>query len=254
MAIFDEKVKRKNIFWFFIMLSIFIAILSRSRGHLVLLSFITLIFYNYRVKRINFLNLLKIFIIILIMVFLIAQFRGSKDFRITKKNISNAFGGLFTEFQATATLLSQYERRRLEHYNGQIFFQDVALSLIPRKIWPEKPKLYGGVFVTDILIPNRQPGFYYTVGTFGGSFADFGYIGVILMMFFAGFFMRIGYDYMMKNIENDFILLIYAIFCFYLWAFIRGGLGSIPVLVEKLFPIILIYLLITEKRKKGNFI
>lgn len=252
ISIFDRK-KRDGFFILFIALSFLLAILTRSRGHVVMLIFIYLIFYNFKVKKVNLPRLMKVFIILLFIIFFIGQFRGARNFQLSKENISNTFGGLFTEFQATAALISQYEKNGYEYYKGRILFEDIFLSLIPRAIFPSKPNIYGGIVVTDKIIPNRQPGFYYSTGIFGSSYADFGYLGVFIMMFLFGLFMKLWYNFVIKNKENAFVILIHAVFSFSLWAFLRGGPGAIPSLLQFLIPAISIYFIISEKETRKKY-
>ena len=237
---------------FFLVLGTLLAILTRSRGQVIYLLFVALIARNYRVRRLTVLHLAIVFILVLAISFSIAQFRGRKDFSVTRDNMYESFGGLFTEYQATAALLSEYETQRLGHFHGRLIFEDLVMSLIPRRIWREKPELYGGVLLTNILVPNRQDGFYYTVGPFGTAFADFGYLGVMLAMLFAGLLLRIADDYMGRNRENDYILLIYAICCFCIWTFLRGGFGALPTLLQTLIPAVMVYFFASQPTMRST--
>lgn len=246
MALCNRQIQRRRFFIIALFLTVVLAVLSRARGQVLLFLFLILMFYNYRKKRLDAIKAAGTFFVMLVLLFAIAQFRGVQNFQVTKQNIADTFGGLFTEHQATATLLSQYVKEQAPHFYGKIFIEDTVLSLIPRKLWPTKPDLYGGIFVTDLLIPNRQLGFYYTTGVFGQSFADFGYAGILISMIFIGFTMRVVYEYFKKNREHDGVLLWYALFCFYLWAFLRGGWGFLPVMFEKTIIVIVPYLIISD--------
>ena len=246
MGMFSPQIQRRRFFIIAFTVAIILAFLSESRGQLLMLLFLILVFYNYRIKQWNALKLGGYFVLMLILIFTIAQIRGSYDFSITKQNIANTFAGLFAEHQATATLLSQYTKEQPPHFYGKLLLDDAVLSLIPRKIWSTKPELYGGILVTDIIVPNRQPGFYYTTGTFGTSYADFGYVGVVVAMLAFGFVMRMVYEYLKKNMSHDGMLLWYALFLFYIWAFVRGGWGFTPIILEKTILVFVLYVLITN--------
>lgn len=252
VAIFSQRIQRREFFMFFLVLGTLLSIMTRARGQVVYLLFVVLVVRNYRVRRATVSHLATVFILILAISFLVVQFRGRRDFGITKINMSESFGGLFTEYQATATLLSEYETQRLGHFHGRLIFEDLVVTLIPRRIWRGKPELYGGVLLTDILVPHRQFGFYYTVGPFGTAFADFGYLGVMLAMLLAGFLLRIADDYMQGNRENDYILLIYAICCFCIWAFLRGGFSALPTLLQTLIPAMMVYFFASEPTMRST--
>jgi oligosaccharide repeat unit polymerase len=252
IAIFSQRINRKNFFIFFLLLGTLLAILTRSRGQVIYLLFVALVVFNYRVRRVTASHLATAFILVLAISFSVAQFRGQRDYSITRSNMHESFGGLFTEYQATAALLSEYETQRLGHFHGRLIFEDLVVSLIPRKIWRGKPELYGGIFLTNILIPNRQDGFYYTIGPFGTAFGDFGYPGVMLAMLLAGLLLRIADDYMGKNRENDYTLLIYAICCFFIWAFLRGGFSALPTLLQTLIPAMMAYFFASQPTMRST--
>ena len=247
IGMFFRQIKHRRFFLIAFLLAAVLAFLSKARGQVLLLVFLVLVFFNYRIKRWDALKLASVFIAMLIVIFLIAQWRGPLDFSITKRNIANTFVGLFTEHQATATLLSQYSKEQQPHFYGKLLLDDAVLSLIPRKIWSTKPERYGNIFVTDIIVPNRQPGFFYTIGPFGTAYADFGYVGILIAMLVFGFIMRVVYDYLKKNISHDGMLLWYALFVFYIWMFGRVGWGFIPVILEKTILVLILYSLITNR-------
>ena len=149
--------KRRILFILAFMLTMLLALLSRSRGQVILLILTILIFYNYRVACLSAKKLLIIFFTLLLFIMLMAQFRGAQNFSLTKENVANTLGGLFTEHQATAALLAAVNQERPAPFYGRIHLEDLTLSLIPRRIWTSKPERYGGIAVTDQIIPNRQP-------------------------------------------------------------------------------------------------
>ncbi|MFH1430729.1 MAG: O-antigen polymerase [Candidatus Uhrbacteria bacterium] len=246
VGMFRATKGRRRLFVVVFLLALVLAALSRARGQVLLLLFVVMVIYNYRVRRIGAVRMVSAFVGMLIFAFAMGQFRGAQDFQMTKMNIANSFGGLFAEHQATAVLLSQYSRENPAYLYGKIFVEDTAFSLIPRKIWTTKPIYYGGIVVTDTLIPNRQPGYHYTEGPFGAAFADLGYIGVFIAMLMIGWLMRVAYEYLRKNIHHDGVLLWYALFCFDLWAFLRGGFGFIPVIMMHTILVVVLYTFIAR--------
>lgn len=260
IGMFSRQIKHRRFFLIAFLLAAVLAFLSKSRGQVLLLVFLALVFFNYRIKRWDALKLASVFGAMLIVIFLMSQLRGSLDFSITKRNVANTFSGLFTEHQATAALLSQYSKEQQPHFYGKLLLDDTVLSLIPRKIWPTKPEQYGSVLITDIIVPDRQPGFFYTIGPFGAAYADFGYVGVAIAMLVFGFIMRVVYDYLKKNISHDGMLLWYAFFLFYIWAFMRGGWGFMPVILEKtilvfiLYPLVANYFILQPKNSSSTIV
>lgn len=239
--------KRRLLFIIAFALTVLLALLSRSRGQLVLLILTILIYYNYRVAYLSAKKLLIVFFVLLLFVITMGQFRGAQNFSLTKENVANTLGGLFTEHQATAALLAAVDQERPAPFYGRIHIEDLTLSLIPRRIWPSKPERYGGIAVTDQIIPNRQPGYFYTIGPFGSAYADLRMAGVLMAMISIGLLMRVAYAYLLHNKNNVLYLLWYAIFIFQLWAFIRGGFGFLPGLMEKTIVVLAIYLFLVVK-------
>ncbi|MEK7529829.1 MAG: hypothetical protein AAB570_02800, partial [Patescibacteria group bacterium] len=68
-----------------------------------------------------------------------------------------------------------------------------------------------------------------------------------MVMISIGLIMRVAYTYLLRNRNNTLYLLWYAVFIFQLWAFLRGGFGFLPGLIEKTIVIFAIYLLLIVK-------
>lgn len=249
MGLFSARTVRRTWFLGAFALAMLLSVLSRSRGQVLLLLFVMLVCYHYRVKRLNAMKVVGAFLVMLSLVFLIAQLRRAtnKNYHLTKENIASTFGGLFEEHQATAAFLSEYARTDISSTYGRTIAEISILSLIPRKIWPTKPVRYGGLDIVDAIVPNRNQGYYYAVGPFAVAYADFGYPGVAIAMLTIGFLMRVIYEWFRRNAHHDGVLLWYASFLFYLWAFQRGGFGSLPVILERTMVVVVLYLCVRTR-------
>ncbi|MBI4433254.1 oligosaccharide repeat unit polymerase [Candidatus Uhrbacteria bacterium] len=246
MGMWSPQARRRRFFVLAFVLALIPALLSRARGQVVLLMMVWLVFVNYRVRRWDLLQMTGVMAVVLVFSFFMAQYRGAQHFAATKENVAETFGGLFTEHQATAALLSVYATTDAPRYYGRIAMEDTVLSLIPRKLWSTKPERYGSVLVTDLIVPNRQHGYYYTIGPFGAAYADFGYVGVCISMLAIGFFMRVAYAFLRRNVHHDGVVLWYGLFCFTLWAFVRGGFGFMPVFMSNSILAIVLYVVVAN--------
>lgn len=248
MGIAASQRQRQVFFIAVFLFSLILAILSRSRGQLILLAFVALIFWNYQTHRLGVRRLVGVAMLMLMFIFFMAQFRGAREYHLGKENVARSFSGMFTEHQATAALLSVYASETAPpHSYGKILIEDAIVALLPRKLWAAKPELYGSVLVTDLMVPNRQKGFYYTTGPFGAALVDFGYTGIVIAMLAIGFLMRIVYEGFRRNARHPGVILWYGLFCFYLWAFLRGGFGFLPVILEKTMLVLVLNLFVVDR-------
>jgi hypothetical protein len=105
-------------------------------------------------------------------------------------------------FAAIWAIMNYYSRNDAS-LNGQTFV-DVMMSLIPRRIWPEKKMVYGSDEVTSHMdLPLTT---HTAIGIHGELFANFSYLGIIGMIIYGGIF-----GFIDKNKKKNIItLLVFA--------------------------------------------
>lgn len=83
----------------------------------------------------------------------------------------------------------------------------VPLNFVPRSIWPEKPPMYLGSEIREIVIPDGYGG--RPPGEIGYYFAEFGYPGIILLGVLYGLLLRFIYELLLDNSRSPLALIIY---------------------------------------------
>lgn len=105
-------------------------------------------------------------------------------------------------FAAVWGIINYYNKNENRLY-GQTFL-DIILSVIPRRIWSDKKMVYGADEITFHMgLPLTT---HTTISIHGELFANFGYIGVALMIFYGVIF---GYLDRSKK-QNEITLLVFA--------------------------------------------
>lgn len=81
--------------------------------------------------------------------------------------------------------------------NGETIYTSILASIIPRALWPDKPKS-GGEANLERFLGWRNLGFSMNLGPIGEAWANFGLYGGIIFMFFYGLFFRVTFNYLIK--------------------------------------------------------
>jgi oligosaccharide repeat unit polymerase len=105
-------------------------------------------------------------------------------------------------FAAIWGIINYYSENNTK-LNGQTFM-DMMVSIIPRRIWSDKKMVYGADEITFHM--NLPLTTHTTIGIHGELFANFGYIGAMLMLLYGWIF---GYIDKNKR-ENEVTLLVFA--------------------------------------------
>ncbi len=194
-------------------------------------------------KKLKTYQILAILFISIVIFSIIAYLRGSPSLSSISINTDFMFSLLtssFSLFKPMAALV-RYIPKYHPFLLGESFYY-VFLMPIPRIIWPQKPypefleilwKITGGRF------------FGYAVPNIGEYYANFGIPGVIVFMSLLGVIFRIVFNTYKRYKSNEFVLMSYAIFFFYIFQIIsRGYFPQVFVQGIYLFiPLISLYLL-----------
>ena len=104
----------------------------------------------------------------------------------------------FDYFHNAYLFYSDYFAGKVSLFYGQVMWSDYW-SYVPRSIYPSKPYIYGPVLVADLYYPGAaKSGAYPAFGAGVFQFADFGWLGIMLLTsfdywswFFAALFVSI---------------------------------------------------------------
>ena len=100
------------------------------------------------------------------------------------------------------------------HFWGKIFIEDEFLSYIPRKLWSDKPELFGslklGLYIPRLIEWTKAKTGAPSFGPLGQVYADFGLFGIILKLIIEWSFVWISTTYNHK-------LKLYGYNFFYHW-------------------------------------
>lgn len=121
-----------------------------------------------------------------------------------------------------------YSSGALMHYTikdqNYIFFDPLytAISMpFPRRFWPDKPSAKYLIEANKRIWGTADHGIAFM--NYGDSFYSFGWIGIILNGLFLGWFSKIHWIQFIKNSENEFNILLLALFNGFTYVMISRG-------------------------------
>jgi len=115
--------------------------------------------------------------------------------------------GYFNYFQTTQDIYGRLEYGLLDFQGGAINSSRIW-EFIPRFIYEDKPYVYGGGMVTEIISPGKvAEGHNLGMLDFTVYYLDFGQLGVFMHAFFAGSYAGFVYG-VFKNKKNSFFFLL----------------------------------------------
>lgn len=91
----------------------------------------------------------------------------------------------FDYYKNAADYYRGYLNKEVNLFNGEVAISSLW-AYVPRAIWPDKPFIYGILYVNEIFFPDLAASSY--TPAFGGAVqqhADFGVIGVVIFGFFS---------------------------------------------------------------------
>ena len=101
---------------------------------------------------------------------------------------------------------------------GQHWIEDISYTYIPRKIWKEKPILYGANRSQAEVVPElSEDGHFlstYPIGMYGETIKAYGYLGIPFLGVFLGFVMALIFN---KTLTNYLKKSLIGSFYFSLW-------------------------------------
>lgn len=212
-----------------LLFSIFILLTAIRSGMFTIVAYmgITLFSFLFLGKKIKFINKLVVFVLAVFLLFIIQAVKNTYRTMTWKQNYAGnqvaLFGNIaakklsnFDELFSKEALFPVFSRvnqgynvalvmRRIptmqEHDNGTILLRNMAASIVPRILWPDKPEA-GGQFNMQFYAGKRIKGWSTNIGPLGEAYGSFGVVGGILYMLVLGVFIRWAYRLMFKAINS----------------------------------------------------
>lgn len=187
--------------------------LTKRRSLAIIYSLLpVVVYYNYKVKRININNLFVCLIPIMCYVLFIGQIRGVSSG--VSSNVDNALLKQLSQLTRQVEygrnipdLISAIDNNKIEYQKFKYTMNGI-LTYIPRSIWPNKPQVESAGIVSDLIYDAKNSAGH-PVGPYGWGYLSFGYIGVVVMAFLNGLIVSAFYKYVRKK-DNTIGYLMYA--------------------------------------------
>jgi hypothetical protein len=121
-------------------------------------------------------------------------------------------GHTFDSFEFLAVALERFPLRG--QLGGQSFVEDVALTYVPRRLFPEKPDVYGVVRVQNLVAPalaeHHVSQSTYPPGFLVEGYVNFGLVGILLLALGYGVALRGALEWFWPRRERLWPLLMYG--------------------------------------------
>jgi oligosaccharide repeat unit polymerase len=235
-------VKMAFILFFMLFIPFMITVLLGSRHIFLYVFLIALFFYHYRIKKLNFVKMLFLAFTFILLLTGTREYRMNKTVDVSVNKIIYAIIGGMADVDPFVNVLKDFKNDDLS-YHPELVIQPAAF-LVPRKVWPNKPKSFGG----GGLIHDR----YYSSGKraptdLGELYVYGGWVAIVVYYFFLGILFRILYN-IFRN-KDKYVPLILPIYVSLIvgLSLQRGTIiNAIYMSIIPLFCILFFYLLLTK--------
>lgn len=156
---------------------------------------------QYRKMNYRILSICSIFLAIGLVLYHSTQ-NTSKDADAIKGAMS-----YFDVYRQQSLALDMLTSNKIDYFYGEIFLSSYYI-IIPRLIWPDKPKDFGFALLNYKIYPTYSADGYMPSFGLAYTFADFGYFSLILAGLSVGFFKNLWYREFIYN-KKIFHLLLY---------------------------------------------
>jgi len=257
MLIFNKK----NIVLKFVGLIILFSYLAQNtlagwRGVVVSAAVIPLIYYHYRIKRINMIKIALLGIFVLLFMNTLSFVRTTSDFSAMINLVVGAVQSGNTKFLALQSstelftgmnlhrLISGIENNETSYTYGLSIIHEFMV-FIPKVFFSSRP-----LSLSEQFVQTFYPGLLEEGGGYGFFFIQEGYwafgaIGVFLFMLIYGWSVQLIYQWVIKNIKYDIVVFIYAgIYNVLVISSVRSGIiGLYKIVLMGLIPfLVVVYL------------
>lgn len=253
----SKKLIYKISFLIFLVVSSVLLMLYGNRGPLLMLFLALMIIQNYANRKIKFINLVPILLVVSLFFVIYGEFRGSTqgNYRYSinfDQGIDSMYDKLidrFDSFRLYQTIVENIDNGTVSTYKGTTYW-GLLLQPIPRSLFPDKPLLIG-VLATKLFLPDVfAKNVTYDPSIFGEFYLNFRELGIFIMFFVGGL---IGFLQKCTELNyGNFLYLLYysqiALFC---GLILSTGINSIG--LTDLILIVFIYFVLTKFIFKTSF-
>ena len=209
---FLEEKKKKCAILSTIVIFLTISLSGRRYVAIITTVFPLLVYYHYKIKKIEVKNLILLAIPIIIFVIIVGHIRLQNSHQVYSENpLLNTMitlGKYIQYGQNLPDLVYTIDSKKIEYQGFTYIFRGV-IGLIPRSIWVNKPEVdYSNI--TSQLVYGIDKGYGEPVGQFGWAYLCFGYFGVIFSGFLTGFIAKLFYKWMREK-NNAYSIAVYSL-------------------------------------------
>lgn len=209
---FLEEKKKKYAILSAVVIFLTIALSGRRYVAIITTIFPLLVYYHYKIKKIEVKNLLVLAIPVIIFVIVVGHIRLQNSHQVYNENaLLNTMitlGKYIQYGQNLPDLVYSIDSEKIEYQGFTYAFRGV-IGLIPRSMWPNKPEVdYSNI--TSQLVYGFDKGYGEPVGQFGWAYLCFGYLGVIISGFLTGIISNHFYKWMRKK-DNAYSIAVYSL-------------------------------------------
>lgn len=184
--------------WIFGSVILFLGILSGSKRTVVAFALFYLIFVEYYVYKIP---LFKVVLLTTLISFIFIL-----NFLLSGNSITHLWS-YFNYLPSTLAIFDMVNTEEIKHTNGELFISNIW-NYIPRFIYPEKPMIYSGAYISELLSPGMvERGHFLGMLDYTADYLDFGMFGVVLHASSKGFIIGLIQSMFLIN-KKSFVLFV----------------------------------------------
>ena len=204
--------KKKSSIFFWTVIFVLISFWTGKKAVIITFPFISIIFYHFYIKKINSIYIFIFGLMFLIFLSLIVGYQGNNlDF--------NFILNYFNYIDVTAEMLARFDE--FGYYLGRVFISSWWV-MVPRSLYPDKPFEYGDSLIHAVLFPGlAETGHTSGYLMWSGTYLDFGLLGVMIVSFLNGLFIKIIFEYFLLKNRSIILFMLLIHICFWpIWFFI----------------------------------
>lgn len=210
ISLYEKKLKKLS---FLSMVINFILITVTGRRGVAINTVIIpfLVYYNYKVKKIENKTIFLIIIPIIIFIMIVGGIRKQQVNYGSSNSITKAITYLTNTIQYGQNIpdmIYKMDYGIVQYQHSKYLFNGI-LGMIPRFLWSNKPEIDNS-HITSMIIYDSDITYGKPVGAFGYAYFCYGYIGVALSGMICGYFSCMIYKWMLRK-KNVLPILIYSI-------------------------------------------
>ncbi len=220
-----------------------------ERGHIIALIISLIAVYHYAKKRISILRLSTYGIALLIFLTIFGEYRelSKAKKKIAFESIEKRVGLVYL-YRSLINNFDQLIRTKdiVKNTPETIEFQygktilNLVFKPIPSRIWESKPQ-GAGLIVTKYVYPkHHKANVTVAPSLLGELYLNFHLIGIIIGMFIFGIACRVLYEFLIKNLKNSNVVVVYAFFVPYIFSELRGDFAVVGSFL--IFNLIFLYI------------